>query len=323
MVLADTLVEARRWLRTPNAHRATYAIFAEAIATLAAALQDSTWQRVLLLAPSDAACTAAGLVSGAAWAAQDPAGVLSLFVVLPDEWPNVTPGYRSLPTLNQGFRATLLATKAGFIVPGGGCENGVCSPLVEVPKPLSCGVAALLLRDALLDPTAMPALTVAGALDSAAPATLAFQRWLADSGLLAALAGQGDFTVFAPTDAALARLAEYLELSVPALLAGPLAALQGYYVVPGALSPCDRATASDGFPLSLTYDAWGNLTFVNAAAIVQQPYRTDNGSLYLLDNVLLHGVSGPQPQQVTARRGPGSCGGLARDAGQTALPAAA
>jgi len=307
MVLAATLAELLDWLKfgTPLLSR-TYRIFRDAVRALTDVLTSSTWQRVLILAPSDAACLAAGILSGAAWAAAAPAAVLSLFVVLPEGWPEISPGYVTLPTLNQGFQLSVLATKAGFIIPGGGCSNGVCLPVVEIPKSLSCGVAALLLRDELLDATAVPLTTLAAAL-AATPGVGLFQQWLYEADLLSTLAGQGSLTVFAPSDAALERQAAYLGLSVPEMLAGPLACLQGYYLVPGLLGACPRATASDGFELTLTRDACGTLLFVNAAPVLAEAVSADNGQLLFLDDLLMHGLSGPAPCQVTARRN-GRCG---------------
>jgi len=321
MVLAATLSDARQWLKAPNALQATYSIFADAMRTLNDALLSSTWQRVLILAPSDAACLSAGILSGAYWASLDPAAVLSLFVVLPECWPNVDPGYQTLQTLNQGFQISLLVTKAGFIVPGGGCINDYCSPVIEVPKSLSCGIAALLRRDALLDPTYLPSTTVAASLDAALPTAKYFQQWLFSTGLILTLQGQGDVTVFAPTDAALQNLAAYFNTSVEGLFSGPLAFTQGYYLVPGKLPICTRATASDSFELSLTFDACSNLLYVNNAAVYGTPTKTANGTLYLINDVLLHGNSGPQPTQVTARRGLSGCGGARVDVDTTITPA--
>ena len=108
------------------------------------------------------------------------------------------------------------------------------------------------------------------------------------AGLVDTLKGDGPFTVFAPTDAAFAKLpAGTLE----ALLADPakLQAVLTYHVVPGRVTAADVATLSSattvqGAPIAIDT---GMGVRVNDAHVTQADVMSSNGVIHVIDTVLL------------------------------------
>ena len=108
------------------------------------------------------------------------------------------------------------------------------------------------------------------------------------AGLVDTLKGDGPFTVFAPTDAAFAKLpAGTLE----ALLADPakLQAVLTYHVVPGRVTAADVATLSSaatvqGAPLAIDTSMGVR---VNDAHVTQADVMSSNGVIHVIDTVLL------------------------------------
>ena len=108
------------------------------------------------------------------------------------------------------------------------------------------------------------------------------------AGLVDTLKGDGPFTVFAPTDAAFAKLpAGTLE----ALLADPakLQAVLTYHVVPGRVTAADVATLSSattvqGAPIAIDTSMGVR---VNDAQVTQADVMTSNGVIHVIDTVLL------------------------------------
>ena len=108
------------------------------------------------------------------------------------------------------------------------------------------------------------------------------------AGLVDTLKGDGPFTVFAPTDAAFAKLpAGTLE----ALLADParLQAVLTYHVVPGRVTAADVATLSSattvqGAPIAIDTSMGVR---VNDAHVTQADVMTSNGVIHVIDTVLL------------------------------------
>jgi uncharacterized surface protein with fasciclin (FAS1) repeats len=108
------------------------------------------------------------------------------------------------------------------------------------------------------------------------------------AGLVDTLKGKGPFTVFAPTDAAFAKLpAGTLE----ALLADKqkLAQVLTYHVVPGKVTAADVKPGSvqtvQGQFLSLQADKSG--VTVNSAKVVKADVMADNGVIHVIDTVVL------------------------------------
>jgi uncharacterized surface protein with fasciclin (FAS1) repeats len=117
------------------------------------------------------------------------------------------------------------------------------------------------------------------------------------AGLVDTLKGDGPFTVFAPTDAAFAKLpAGTLE----ALLADPakLQAVLTYHVVPGRVTAADVATLSSaadvatlssaatvqGAPIAIDTSMGVR---VNDAHVTQADVMASNGVIHVIDTVLL------------------------------------
>lgn len=111
------------------------------------------------------------------------------------------------------------------------------------------------------------------------------------AGLVDALQGPGPFTVFAPTDAAFAKLPAG---TVESLLADPqkLAAILTYHVVPGKAMAGDivRSKGSAAKTLngqSLDIAVRGGKVFVNSAQVIKADILASNGVIHVIDTVLL------------------------------------
>jgi uncharacterized surface protein with fasciclin (FAS1) repeats len=109
--------------------------------------------------------------------------------------------------------------------------------------------------------------------------------------LVGALSGKGPFTVFAPTDAAFAKLPAG---TVDALLKDPkkLASILTYHVVSGKVMAADvvkgngaKPTTLNGAPLSITVK--GGKVFVNGAQVITADVAGSNGVIHVIDAVVL------------------------------------
>ena len=108
------------------------------------------------------------------------------------------------------------------------------------------------------------------------------------AGLADTLKGPGPFTVFAPTDAAFAKIPK---AKLDALLKdkAALAKVLTYHVVPG------KVTASDVKPGkvktvegdSLTIEAEGGKVMVDKANVTKTDIVADNGVIHVIDTVLM------------------------------------
>jgi uncharacterized surface protein with fasciclin (FAS1) repeats len=107
------------------------------------------------------------------------------------------------------------------------------------------------------------------------------------AGLIDTLKGKGPFTVFAPTDAAFAKIPK---ADLDALLKdkAKLTAVLTYHVVPGAVMAKDVKagnvkTVQGGM---LTLGTTGGVT-VNNAKVVQADVTASNGVIHVIDTVVL------------------------------------
>jgi uncharacterized surface protein with fasciclin (FAS1) repeats len=107
------------------------------------------------------------------------------------------------------------------------------------------------------------------------------------AGLIDTLKGKGPFTVFAPTDAAFAKIPK---AQLDALLAdkAKLTAVLTYHVVPGKVMAKDVKagkvkTVQGG---ELTLGTTGGVT-VDGAKVVQADIAADNGVIHVIDSVVL------------------------------------
>lgn len=109
------------------------------------------------------------------------------------------------------------------------------------------------------------------------------------AGLEDTLATGGPYTVFAPTDAAFAKLPPG---TVDTLIANPdqLREILLYHVVPGSVSSdevvkLDRATTAQGSDVRIAVRDGSVL--VNDATVTQADIKTSNGVIHVIDTVIL------------------------------------
>jgi uncharacterized surface protein with fasciclin (FAS1) repeats len=111
------------------------------------------------------------------------------------------------------------------------------------------------------------------------------------AGLVQALSGTGPFTVFAPTDAAFAKLPAG---TVEALLKDPqkLAEILKYHVVAGKVMAADVIKAKSVKPATLQGSAlhirvMGDMVHVNSATVTTADVAASNGVIHVIDTVVL------------------------------------
>lgn len=125
--------------------------------------------------------------------------------------------------------------------------------------------------------------------------------------LVETLQGKGPFTVFAPTDAAFAKLPEGTVASVvqPENLA-KLKAILTYHVVPGRVFRTDlkngmKATTAQGASLAIKIGKEG--VHVNGSKVVQANIDAANGVIHVIDAALMPPVDETADASQTARDG--------------------
>ena len=114
---------------------------------------------------------------------------------------------------------------------------------------------------------------------------------LKTAGLAKTLQGKGPFTVFAPTDAAFAKLPKG---TVEALLAdkAQLTAILTYHVVPGKVTAADVIRMGRGNPATvngqtLAINVSNGKVHVNDATVVTADVMATNGVIHVIDTVVL------------------------------------
>jgi len=111
------------------------------------------------------------------------------------------------------------------------------------------------------------------------------------AGLVETLQGEGPFTVFAPTDAAFAKLPAG---TVESLLANPqkLASILTFHVVPGKVLARDIVKANGAKPKtvngqSLDVVVRDGKVLVNGGNVIQADVVASNGVIHVIDTVLI------------------------------------
>lgn len=111
------------------------------------------------------------------------------------------------------------------------------------------------------------------------------------AGLVATLKGDGPFTVFAPTDAAFAKLPDG---TVESLLKpenhDKLRAILTYHVVPGRVMAADVAGLREAKTVNgdmLAISTHGNAVMVDNANVTATDIMASNGVIHVVDTVLL------------------------------------
>jgi uncharacterized surface protein with fasciclin (FAS1) repeats len=119
--------------------------------------------------------------------------------------------------------------------------------------------------------------------------TLAAALQAAD--LVETLKGPGPFTVFAPTDAAFAKLpAGTVETLLKPENKAQLSAILTYHVVPGAVkaeqvTKLDEAKTVNGAPVKISTN--GGKVMINDANVVTADIAASNGVIHVIDTVIL------------------------------------
>jgi len=111
------------------------------------------------------------------------------------------------------------------------------------------------------------------------------------AGLVDTLKGSGPFTVFAPTDAAFAKLpAGTLESLLKPENKAKLVAILTYHVVPGDVTAADVVKLSEAKTVNgamLKVSTQNGRVMVNNADVVKTDIEASNGVIHVIDAVLL------------------------------------
>ena len=115
---------------------------------------------------------------------------------------------------------------------------------------------------------------------------------LTEAGLIDTLKGKGPFTVFAPTDAAFAKIPK---ADLDALLKDKkkLAAVLTYHVVPGKVMAADVVKMKDGSKVktvsskSFTLGLKDGKVMVDGATVSKTDIEASNGVIHVIDTVIL------------------------------------
>ncbi len=141
-------------------------------------------------------------------------------------------------------------------------------------------------------PAAIPEQTPSGNIVQVAQSAGQFNTLLAAvqaAGLTSTLEGPGPFTVFAPTDAAFAKIPKSTLDSVLADKA-TLTKILTYHVLPGKVTSdqiTNGQTAQTVEGQSVTFAVNGNSVKVNDANVVQADVLASNGVIHAIDTVLM------------------------------------
>jgi uncharacterized surface protein with fasciclin (FAS1) repeats len=114
---------------------------------------------------------------------------------------------------------------------------------------------------------------------------------LTAAGLVETLKGPGPFTVFAPTDAAFAKLpaGTLADLLKPENKA-KLTAILTYHVVPGSVAAAQVTSLKSARTVngkSITVAVSGGMVKVDTATVTQADVRASNGIIHVIDSVML------------------------------------
>lgn len=112
------------------------------------------------------------------------------------------------------------------------------------------------------------------------------------AGLTEQLAGQGPFTVFAPTDTAFAALPKgTLENLLKPKNKQKLVKFLGYHVIPGQVTSSQltsgRVKTVEGTAVTLKVDSITNTVTVNDAKVIQADIPASNGVIHVINKVIL------------------------------------
>jgi len=229
-----------------------------------------------VFAPTDAAFAALPAEVVAALTA-DPTGALADVLLY-----HVTSGVAATSNIMDGTMVSNLAAKnLNFTVNDGGVfVNNVQVTVADLHA--KNGVVHVI--DAILLPS-----TVMDVIANS-PDHTQLEALIMAAGLESALRGDGPFTVFAPTDAAIAKLPADVVASLTDDPTGALANVLLYHVVSGVAK---AGNLSDGLQFAtllgenLTVSINGNGVFINDSQVTVADIHTDNGVVHVIDTVLV------------------------------------
>ena len=264
-----------------------------------------------VFAPSDAAF--AKLPAGTVDALlADPQGDLTQILLY-----HVVPGKVLASDLSDGLTAATLQGEEVTFALGDGAKvneanivatdietsNGVIHVIdsVILPPSVAAAAAAAMAEEAPAEEAAAADAAAEGTSEEAPAADIVdtavaagdFTTLVAAvqaAGLVDALKGEGPFTVFAPTDAAFAKLPAG---TVDALLADPqgdLTQILLYHVVPGKVLAADVTDGLEATTLqggSVTFSVQDGAVMINDANIVATDVVASNGVIHVIDSVIL------------------------------------
>jgi uncharacterized surface protein with fasciclin (FAS1) repeats len=125
------------------------------------------------------------------------------------------------------------------------------------------------------------------------------------AGVDKALNGKGPFTIFAPNDAAFAKVPKAkLDMLMKPANREKLKTVLGAHLLTGILSmqAIDKGLAKEPAVVAMTVNSMplvfkreGGMLTVNGAKVIKPPMRVDNGLVYVIDTVLVP----PMPLQPT------------------------
>jgi uncharacterized surface protein with fasciclin (FAS1) repeats len=148
---------------------------------------------------------------------------------------------------------------------------------------------ALMLAVSTQAPLAQSGTIVATAAAAGSFTTLA--KALAAADLVTTLEGAGPFTVFAPTDAAFAKLpAGTVENLLKPENKAKLRRVLTYHVVPGKVMAADVVKVKTAKAVSgdvITVKADGGMVHVDAARVTKTDLAASNGVIHVIDSVML------------------------------------
>ncbi|MGB1073594.1 MAG: fasciclin domain-containing protein [Flavobacteriales bacterium] len=142
----------------------------------------------------------------------------------------------------------------------------------------------------LLPPTEVETTTVVDVIVNSDDHTL-LEAAVGAADLIGALSGEGPFTVFAPTDAAITALVTALEITADDLLAMEnLGDILTYHVLAGTvlstdLAPTQTVTMLNGDEATVT--SMDGTVMINDATVTMADITTDNGVVHVIDAVIL------------------------------------
>lgn len=114
---------------------------------------------------------------------------------------------------------------------------------------------------------------------------------LTAAGLVDTLKGDGPFTVFAPTDAAFAKLPDgTLDQLLKPENRDQLVAILTYHVVPGSLMSGEVVTLTEAATVqgqAVAISASGATVMIDNAQVVAADIRATNGVIHVIDSVIL------------------------------------